>query len=150
MFSPLSPLSPISSLPHAELFLPPAVQHLDRSHTSLTTVPPDRIRISNSQLKALNLSGNSLEILPNNFQAIYLLTRSSKELELLTELEELIISKNNLSVIPENIKSLQRLRILNLSSNSLTSLPSGLVLLSSLQMLSLNNLYLTELPEDLG
>ena len=134
--------------------------HVDRSHALLHSVPPDLLKMSNSLMKSLNLSGNRLRTLPNSFYNLRRLkklnlsenelVRLSSELELFTLLEELDLSRNILSEIPEIMKYLYNLRSLDLGCNPLTSLPSGLVLLSFFTVLSLNNTQLQDLPEDLS
>ena len=74
-----------------------------RSHQNLETVPPDLLRVSNSQLKELNLSSNRLRSLPTSFYNLIRLrhldlsdnqiVRLSSELELFSNLEFLDISR---------------------------------------------------------
>ena len=74
-----------------------------RSHQNLDQVPPDLLRVSNSQLKELNLSSNRLRSLPTNFYNLVRLrhldlsdnqiVRLSSELELYSHLEYLDVSR---------------------------------------------------------
>lgn len=76
---------------------------LFRSHQNLERVPPDLLRVSNSQLKELNLSSNRLRSLPTSFYNLIRLrhldlsdnqiVRLSSELELFSNLEFLDISR---------------------------------------------------------
>ena len=74
-----------------------------RSHQNLENVPPDLLRVSNSQLKELNLSSNRLRSLPTSFYNLIRLrhldlsdnqiVRLSSELELFSNLEHLDVSR---------------------------------------------------------
>ena len=76
---------------------------LFRSHQNLERVPPDLLRVSNSQLKELNLSSNRLRSLPTSFYNLIRLrhldlsdnqlVRLSSELELFANLEFLDVSR---------------------------------------------------------
>ena len=76
---------------------------LFRSHQNLERVPPDLLRLSNSQLKELNLSSNRLRSLPTSFYNLIRLrhldlsdnqiVRLSSELELFSNLEFLDVSR---------------------------------------------------------
>ena len=76
---------------------------LFRSHQNLERVPPDLLRVSNSQLKELNLSSNRLRSLPTSFYNLIRLrhldlsdnqiVRLSSELELFSNLEFLDVSR---------------------------------------------------------
>ena len=64
-----------------------------------------------------------------------------------SELQELGLSWNQLSSLPESISSLQKLRVLDLSDNQLSSLPKSIGSLHNLQQLFLWNNQLFSLPE---
>ena len=93
--SPFSPLSPLSSFSRVLSISSP--QSVDRSHHSLERLPQDLFRISNTQMKELNLSSNNLNLLPRNFYNLVRLVRLnlsdnqlvrlSSEIELLSNLE---------------------------------------------------------------
>ena len=78
-------------------------QSIDKSHHSLDKVPVDLFRISNSQMKELNLSSNNLKSLPTNFYNLVRLqkldisnneiVRLSSELEHFTQLESFNVSR---------------------------------------------------------
>ena len=99
--SPFSPLSPLSNFSRVLSISSP--QSVDRSHHSLERLPQDLLRISNSQMKELNLSSNNLNSLPRNFYNLIRLVRLnlsdnqlvrlSSELELLSNLEYLNVSR---------------------------------------------------------
>ena len=101
--SPFSPLSPLSNFSRVLSISSP--QSVDRSHHSLERFPQDLLRISNSQMKELNLSSNNLNSLPRNFYNLVRLVRLnlsdnqlvrlSSELELLSNLEYLNVSRKN-------------------------------------------------------
>ena len=69
---------------------------------------------------------------------------------LLPNLQELTLSHNRLTALPESLGGLQNLQLLNLSDNQLTTLPESLGNLQNLQTLNLYNNQLTALPESLG
>ena len=69
---------------------------------------------------------------------------------LLPNLQELTLSHNRLTALPESLGGLQNLQLLNLSDNQLTTLPESLGNLQNLQTLNLRNNQLTALPESLG
>ena len=99
--SPFSPLSPLSNFSRVLSISSP--QSVDRSHHSLERLPQDLFRINNSQMKELNLSSNNLNLLPRNFYNLVRLVklnlsdnqlvRLSSELELLSNLEYLNVSR---------------------------------------------------------
>ncbi|KAG2486470.1 hypothetical protein HYH03_014917 [Edaphochlamys debaryana] len=68
----------------------------------------------------------------------------------LTELEELQLSGNQLSCLPEGISRLTALRRLGLAGNGLEALPAGLGALTALEGLWLHGNRLRELPQELG
>ena len=100
--SPFSPLSPLSNFSRVLSISSP--QSVDRSHHGLERLPQDILRISNSQMKELNLSSNNLKSLSRNFYNLVRLVRLDlsdnqlvrlySELELLSNLEYLNISRN--------------------------------------------------------
>ena len=69
----------------------------------------------------------------------------------LTALLQLSLTENQLESLPEEVGSLQRLRLLDVSRNNLTSLPASLFLLPALQTLLLahNSLSDSSFPTDL-
>ena len=69
---------------------------------------------------------------------------------LLPNLQELTLSHNRLTALPESLGGLPNLQLLNLSDNQLTTLPESLGNLQNLQTLNLYNNRLTALPESLG
>ena len=78
-------------------------QSVDKSHHSLEKVPVDLFRISNAQMKELNLSSNNLKSLPTNFYNLSRLqkldlsnneiVRLSSEIEHFTQLETFNVSR---------------------------------------------------------
>lgn len=68
----------------------------------------------------------------------------------LTSLEELDISNNNLSTIPESIANLVNLKALYLNGNKFYSIPNSILKLSNLKYLELSQCELNELPKDIN
>ena len=101
-FSPLN-LSPLSGFSRVLSLSSP--QAIDRSHHNLERLPQDLLRISNAQMKELNLSSNNINSLPGSFYNLVRLVRLnlsdnqlvrlSSEIELLSNLEYLNISRKN-------------------------------------------------------
>lgn len=77
-------------------------------------------------------------------------TELPPEIGLLTNLQILNISLNQLTYLPATIGNLRQLQILNLSHNKLTSLPATIGNLGQLQTLDLSYNELTSLPEEIG
>ena len=90
-----------------------------------------------SKIKELNLSRNSLEVLP-------------KSIYLLSNLCRLDLSENKLKNLPSEIGKLQKLENLCVASNQLTQIPKTIGNLSNLKHLYLNNNQLTKLPETIA
>ena len=67
----------------------------------------------------------------------------------LTNLVELYLNYNNLTVLPESIGNLSNLEELNVSYNKLETLPGSIANLGSLEVLSLNDNLLISLSENL-
>lgn len=74
----------------------------------------------------------------------------SKNVGLLTQLEELNVSDNNLDDLGDLLKHLPHLKRLNISNNQFQSLPAHLTDLSSLAELDASHNQLTELPVDMN
>jgi Leucine-rich repeat (LRR) protein len=64
-------------------------------------------------------------------------------------LEQLYLSSNQLSELPDSITRLQNLSILNLSSNQLSELPDSITRLQNLSILYLSYNQLSELPDSI-
>ncbi len=67
-----------------------------------------------------------------------------------TQLEELYLDFNKISIITEKIISLSNLKILSISSNRITILPKNIGDMINLQKLNLNNNFLITLPSSIG
>jgi len=102
-------------------------------------------QITLSQITRLNLGasifsgkGKQLSSLPKGI------------FEKLTNLQELDLSNNQLSSLPEEIGQLTQLEWLDLDHNQLSSLPSEIGKLVRLRRLYINNNQLTSLPPEIG
>lgn len=84
----------------------------------------------------LDLSQNSLTVLPH-------------ELSFLKSLQRLTISYNKLSALPESIGNLAELEAIDASHNNLTELPMTFAYLSNLQLLALDYNDFSEIPESI-
>ena len=65
----------------------------------------------------------------------------------LTNLKELNVNENQITVIPDAIANLANLTKLDLHSNQITAIPDAIANLASLYMLSLSNNQITVIPE---
>jgi len=77
------------------------------------------------------------------------LTKIPKSLGLLTQLESLDLSNNQLISLPKSLENLTQLKFLNLSYNQFITLPDWLGNLVQLEMLSVANNQLLALPKSL-
>ena len=68
----------------------------------------------------------------------------------LSHLQVLILDNNRLLSIPKSLGELTKLRILSIDNNKLDKLPDSIGQLFHLQFLSLNNNQLNNLPEEIG
>ncbi|MHA2251912.1 MAG: leucine-rich repeat domain-containing protein [Candidatus Kariarchaeaceae archaeon] len=73
-----------------------------------------------------------------------------EEIGNLSELETLLVHKNNLRVIPQSIGDLSKLRSLDVSDNHLSEIPSSIVNLKSIGTLNFNQNHIKYLPENIG
>ncbi len=89
------------------------------------------------QLRVLNLHGNRIRWLPNEFR-------------LLQSLKELYIVKNRLSVFPTVIFELKVLEELDLSYNQILGIPAGIKELTALLYLGLTQNRISIIPDVIG
>ncbi len=78
------------------------------------------------------------------------LTKISKEIDCLINLETLYLSNNQLTKVPKEIGNLTNLKILSLSNNRLIEIPKEIGNLTNLEILYLSYNYLTEIPKEIG
>jgi len=97
---------------------------------------PLEIRDLSNNLRTLNLGGNQIEVIPDEFFS-------------LRKLIDFRIYTNLLTEIPSGINKLTELRELSISNNSLRTLPSELFELPQLTTLFMNNIELLEVPEEI-
>lgn len=117
-------------------------------------------------LKEVDLSGNNLEFLPDEFatlSSLNILKLSHNNLQTVPDtidqiagLEEVYLDHNQISLLPVNFFKLSSLSCCDLSNNNLRDLPEtkdkrpGLSSLKALKSLHLQNNSLSELPSDIG
>ena len=77
----------------------------------------------------------------------YDLTNLPSSIGNLTQLRELVLTRNNLKSLPSQIGNLRKLKYLDLSNNDLTKLPDSIGNLTKLRELDLGVNQLTSLPE---
>jgi len=155
---------------------------LDLSHNRLTSIPDSLANMVNmthmiltdnlltendfpktmsmmTKLRTLNLSGNQLEIIPQqileitSLRSLYLgancLREVTPQIRRLRRLKILYLGGNQLHDLPDDIGGLEYLCSLSLSDNKLRRLPETLSTLSRLRVLHLHQNMLTTLPHGL-
>jgi len=113
-----------------------------------------------TQDPALDMSGFSLPGLPKLvFERLNFITKldlslnkvaSFPDLSRFSVLEELNLTGNLLSVLPDEIGTATTLRVLSLNGNVIKTLPHTFGQLVRLEKLEINNNELTELPKEIG
>ncbi|XP_061129096.1 leucine-rich repeat-containing protein 47 [Syngnathus typhle] len=78
------------------------------------------------------------------------LTELHEDIQHLTNLQSLILCRNNLACIPNIISSLKSLKVLDLSANNLGLLPEGITQLRELTTLNVSCNHLEALPDGLS
>jgi len=91
-----------------------------------------------SDLRILNLRSNKLTMFPSEFCTA------------LNSLEELNLSQNEITYLPENLSALSNLRKLDVGWNKVAELPMGVFDLPALQELRLQNNLLKNIPGQIG
>ena len=112
--------------------------YLDLSYNKLTKIRVDKKQSFLSSPMVMNRKSETFSI-----------HAAPESIIMLTNLEILDLSNNNLTSLSESIGSLSNLKTLYLSYNNLTSLPNQIGSLSNLQLLFLVNNNLTSLPESI-
>jgi len=124
----------LTGIPDALVVSFPVLKHLDLSNCDLVSLPEKWLL---PQLKRLNLSQNRLTDFPDEIM-----------LEGLLALEELNMESNKVSeiIIPSNTKLMSKLETLNLSHNDLSYLPEDMDQLKSLRILKVERNFLEKVP----
>ncbi|RZF41147.1 hypothetical protein LSTR_LSTR010799 [Laodelphax striatellus] len=130
-------------------------------YNNLTHIPENLSKFMN--LKKLDISNNRIHQLPDAITRLPLRTLiaknnildedflSVKTLEVLTNtLENLNLSGNNLSFIPEQILQFTRLKYLYLGENRLQEIPQNINRLNRLEILNVGGNQLTSVPSTVG
>lgn len=91
-------------------------------------------------------------LLIENVKRLFLILpeRMPSEIGCFSELEELVVSCNDLLFLPARIGELRNLKILSLDKNALTELPPAMAELKNLRHLGLNENSISELPQWIG
>ena len=91
-------------------------------------------------------------LLIENVKRLFLILpeRMPSEIGCFSELEELVVSRNDLLFLPSRIGELRNLKILSLDNNALTELPPSMAELKNLRHLGLNENSISELPQWIG
>ncbi|XP_023642045.1 plant intracellular Ras-group-related LRR protein 6 [Capsella rubella] len=109
------------------------------------------LKLDNNPLKQIPLDGfqavSGLQILDLSGNAVF---REHPKFCHLPQLQELYLSRIQLSEVPEDILNLSSLLILDLNQNSLQSIPKGIKSMTSLKHLDISNNNISSLPPELG
>jgi Leucine-rich repeat (LRR) protein len=108
--------------------------------------------VRNSQLDAAALVSAAIELKGAGLGLVMLLPEEARTSHFQNNLKDgqLNLAGMGLAAFPEALRSLKGLRFLMLSRNQLKQLPQDLVPFSQLEMLDLAENHLTELPESIG
>jgi len=113
---------------------------------------------SNKHLKALNIQGNELTLLPatvrlnRRLESLWLGNNRLKTADFrgLRRLTDLNIYNAELAACPPTVAKLRRLKVLDLYYNNITELPARLSRLRKLEQLAVSHNKLKQLPEGLS
>ena len=134
--------------------------HLDVSHNDLDSLPPQLRRLSNLQVLVLShnpLSHFQIRPLPSLTELRMLHMRNTQRtvsnippaLEGLVYLEDIDLSENGLTKIPEGLLTLPNLKRLNIGSNSLSEISPGIEVWTQLETLILSRNQIKTMPNSL-
>lgn len=123
--------------------LPENLTTLNIHNSELSEIPQNIFQLT--KLKSLRISCFSAY---NMFDDMF--TTLPTDLSLLSNLESLDLSYNDIELLPESIGALVNLSCLNLGHNSLNALPESIGRLEKLKELDLSNNNLNTLPESIG
>ena len=113
---------------------------MSNSNSNSNSNVPQELRnfgVRTMNIKKLNMSDYDLTNLPSSIGN-------------LTQLRELVLTRNYLTKLPDSIGNLRKLKYLDLSSNDLTKLPDSIGNLKNLRELDLSDNDLTKLPDSIG
>lgn len=113
---------------------------------------------SNKHLKALNIQGNELTLLPatvrlnRRLESLWLGNNKLQTADFrgLRRLTDLNIYNAELAACPPSVTKLRRLKVLDLYYNNITELPARLSRLRKLEQLAMSHNKLKQLPEELS
>lgn len=134
----------------------PKLEKLSLLHNSLTN---DSVFFApNKHLKALNMQGNGLTMLPasvrqnRRLESLWLGNNDLKTIDFrgLRRLNDLNLYNVGLNEVPPSMTKLRQLRVLDLYYNNITKLPKRLSRLRHLEQLAVSHNKLRELPEHLA
>ncbi|KAI6191425.1 Protein lap1 [Aphelenchoides bicaudatus] len=133
--------NPIARLPDS-ITLITTLTHLAINDTSLTRLPPDIGRLAG--LRSLEVRENHLRNLPST------ITNFLLKLVPLRGLVELYLDENSLETLPDSILNCKALEQLDISSNRLSDLPDQFGELDRITDLTLSHNCLDSLPNSIG
>jgi len=113
------------------------VKIMDFSKNNITSLPNDRFFYFLSSLRKLVLSGNELQCLPNEVNA-------------LRSLQILLLDGNQINQLPHSISMLNTLVVIDVSNNELQGFPVDFCNLPNLKVLIAHSNELYTLPTDMG
>ena len=146
----------LSIFPTEILSLADSLEILDLSNNRLKTIPKEIKRLK--KLKIIFASNNDFETLPEslgeceNLEMVGFKSNKIKYVpakSLPIKLRWLILTDNNISILPDALGERPRLQKLALAGNQLAQLPSNLTQLTNLELVRISANQLTECPDQL-
>lgn len=146
----------LTEFPTAILSLADTLEVLDISNNQLSTLPNELSQLH--RLKIIFASNNLFSELPEvlgQCENLEMIGFKSNQIKLVPEkslpekLRWLILTDNQIEVLPESLGERPRLQKLALAGNQLSALPTTLHKLTNLELLRLSANQLTECPEQL-
>ena len=110
-----------------------SLEELDISNNRFGKIPPEIARLTNLKILALREIQNVIKCPSNNGTDL-------SSLKMLPNLESLDLRKNNISLFPDILFKLKKLKSLILSDNHIVHIPAEIGVLKNLEILYLNNM----------
>lgn len=132
---------------------------LNLSKSKLTEFPK-RLLVLNSNLRTLDLSDNSISLIPQEIGTFVLLkslnvnnnkiTELPEEIGDLVKLETLSFARNKLSILPQSLLKLSNLKHVYLGNNNIKDFPVVFCGLKHLEVVDLSSNMIESVPSEVG
>ena len=146
----------LTTFPTEIFSLADTLEILDLSHNQLSALPNELKQLK--KLKIIFASNNHFEILPESLgqcESLEMVGFKSNKIRhvpaesLPAKLRWLILTDNQLTILPDSLGERPRLQKLALAGNQLTQLPANLSELTNLELVRISANQLTECPDQL-